>query len=320
MIRPLPGVRNLSQLRWSGELAGCSGKGANVQRFLRAWLRLYGESRVRTDRETRSRHTYAKANAAVTMRYRIDEVIAVTEWYERSFGRDYLLVYRHRDFQGATQEVHGMMEWLRLPASASILDLCCGMGRHALALAEAGYRVTGVDLSDVLLEEAMAHDTRGQVKFLRGDMRELPVEGPYDAVVNLFTSFGYFADNADNARVFQEIHRVLKPQGRFIVDFLNPSYVREHLVPHSERLDGGTRIEERRRIENGFVKKEIALTDASGGEPRHYEERVRLYELADFRQMMEEAGLVIDQVHGGYDGAAYDEGQSKRMIMVGHRP
>jgi len=244
----------------------------------------------------------------------------VTEWYERSFGRDYLLVYRHRDFQGATQEVHGMMEWLRLPASASILDLCCGMGRHALALAEAGYRVTGVDLSDVLLEEATAHDTRGQVKFLRGDMRELPVEGPYDAVVNLFTSFGYFADNADNARVFQEIHRVLKPQGRFIVDFLNPSYVREHLVPHSERLDGGMRIEERRRIENGFVKKEIALTDASGGEPRHYEERVRLYELADFRQMMEEAGLVIDQVHGGYDGAAYDEGQSKRMIMVGHRP
>ena len=244
----------------------------------------------------------------------------MTEWYERSFGRDYLLVYRHRDFQGATQEVHGMMEWLRLPASASILDLCCGMGRHALALAEAGYRVTGVDLSEVLLEEAMAHDTRGQVKFLRGDMRELPVEGPFDAVVNLFTSFGYFTDNEDNARVFQEIHRVLKPQGSFIVDFLNPSYVRQHLVPHSERVDGGTRIEERRRIENGFVKKAIALTDASGGEPRQYEERVRLYELADFRNMMDKAGLVIDQVHGSYDGAAYDEEQSKRMIMVGHRP
>ncbi|PZM61790.1 class I SAM-dependent methyltransferase [Paenibacillus dendritiformis] len=244
----------------------------------------------------------------------------MTEWYERSFGRDYLLVYRHRDFQGATQEVHGMMEWLRLPASASILDLCCGMGRHALALAEAGYRVTGVDLSEVLLEEARAHDTRGQVKFLRGDMRELPVDGPFDAVVNLFTSFGYFTDNEDNARVFQEIHRVLKPQGRFIVDFLNPSYVRQHLVPHSERVDGGTRIEERRRIENGFVKKAITLTDASGGERREYEERVRLYELADFRNMMDEAGLVIDQVHGSYDGAAYDEEQSKRMIMVGHRP
>ncbi|MGG4394906.1 class I SAM-dependent methyltransferase [Paenibacillus thiaminolyticus] len=244
----------------------------------------------------------------------------MTEWYERSFGRDYLLVYRHRDFQGATQEVHGMMEWLQLPASASILDLCCGMGRHALALAEAGYRVTGVDLSEVLLEEAMAHDTRGQVKFFRGDMRELPVEGPFDAVVNLFTSFGYFTDNEDNARVFQEIHRVLKPQGRFIVDFLNPSYVRQHLVPYSERVDGGTRIEERRRIENGFVKKAITLTDASGREPRQYEERVRLYELADFRNMMDKAGLVIDQVHGSYDGGAYDEEQSKRMIMVGHRP
>ncbi len=244
----------------------------------------------------------------------------MAEWYERSFGRDYLLVYKHRDFQGATEEVHRMMDWLKLPSSATVLDLCCGMGRHALALADAGYQVTGIDLSEVLLHEAVKHDAEGKVTFIRGDMRELPVDGPYDAVVNLFTSFGYFTDNVDNARVFQQIFRVLKPQGRYIVDFLNPAYVKQHLVPQSERASEGTLIQERRRIEDGFVKKDITLTDMVMNDKRQYEERVRLYELPDFEVMMSEAGLQLDAVYGGYDGMPYADQQAARMIMVGHRP
>lgn len=242
------------------------------------------------------------------------------KWYERSFGRDYLVVYKHRDFQGAAQEVHQMMEWLDLPPGATVLDLCCGMGRHSLALAEAGYKVTGVDLSEVLLKEALKQDEAQAVTFLLGDMRELPVEGPFDAVVNLFTSFGYFQVDEDNGQVFHEISRVLRPGGRFIVDFLNPSYVSQHLVPESKRKDEEVTIQERRRIEDGFVKKEITLTEESSGDQRHYEEIVRLYELADFHSMIEQAGLHMDRVYGGYDGSLYDESASSRMIIVGSRP
>lgn len=242
------------------------------------------------------------------------------EWYERSFGRDYLVVYKHRDFQGAAQEVHQMMDWLELPPAAMVLDLCCGMGRHSLALAEAGYKVTGVDLSEVLLKEAIKQDEAQAVAFLSGDMRELPVTGPFDAVVNLFTSFGYFQVDEDNGQVFHEINRVLRPGGRFIIDFLNPSYVSQHLVPGSERRDEEVTIQERRRIEDGFVKKEITLTDEASGDRRHYEEIVRLYELADFHSMIEQAGLHMDRVYGGYDGSLYDETTSSRMIMVGSRP
>ncbi|TQR42285.1 class I SAM-dependent methyltransferase [Paenibacillus popilliae] len=242
------------------------------------------------------------------------------EWYERSFGRDYLVVYKHRDFQGAAQEVHRMMKWLELPEAASVLDLCCGMGRHSLALAEAGYKVTGVDLSEVLLREAAKLDEEHVVTFLAGDMRELPVEGAFDAVVNLFTSFGYFQADEDNGQVFHEIHRVLRPGGQFIIDFLNPSYVMQHLVPVSERQDKGTWIQEKRHIENGFVKKEITLTDEGTGEQRHYEERVRLYELGDFHHMIEEAGLQMEKVYGGYDGSLYNEAVSSRLIMIGTRP
>ncbi|KJB85987.1 SAM-dependent methyltransferase [Paenibacillus sp. E194] len=242
------------------------------------------------------------------------------EWYERSFGRDYLVVYKHRDFQGAAQEVHRMMKWLELPEAASVLDLCCGMGRHSLALAEAGYKVTGVDLSEVLLREAAKLDEEHVVTFLAGDMRELPVEEAFDAVVNLFTSFGYFQADEDNGQVFHEIYRVLRPGGQFIIDFLNPSYIMQHLVPVSERQDEGTWIQEKRYVENGFVKKEITLTDEGSGEQRHYEERVRLYELDDFHHMIEEAGLQMEKVYGGYDGSLYNEAVSSRLIMVGTRP
>ncbi|WP_337588938.1 class I SAM-dependent methyltransferase [Gorillibacterium massiliense] len=113
-------------------------------------------------------------------------------WYERSFGRDYLLVYKHRDFQRAQAEVHEMVRWLSLKPGVEVLDLCCGMGRHSMALADAGYQVTGVDLSDVLLAEARRLDPAGRMKWVKGDMRRIPLSGPFDAVVNLFTSFGYF--------------------------------------------------------------------------------------------------------------------------------
>lgn len=241
------------------------------------------------------------------------------EWYEQSFGRDYLLLYKHRNFQRASKEVHKLIEWLKLPISASVLDLCCGMGRHSLALAQWGYKVTGVDLSEVLLQAALEHDAAHQVTFLQGDMRQLPVDGPFDAVVNLFTSFGYFANDEDNGQVFQEIFRVLRPNGRFMVDFLNAAYIKRHLVPVSKRYDEGITIQEYRRIEQGFVKKEITLTDDYSGEQRHYEERIKLYSLADFHMMMERAGLRIDVVYGDYDGSLYKEDVSVRLIMVGSR-
>jgi ubiquinone/menaquinone biosynthesis C-methylase UbiE len=158
-------------------------------------------------------------------------------WYQESFGNDYLLVYRHRDLQGAYHEVKKMMDWLHIPQGAEVLDLCCGMGRHSMALSEFGYKVTGVDLSEVLLNEAVKRDSGKQAKWLQGDMRDVPLEQAFDAVVNLFTSFGYFEEDEENEKVFYEMNRLLKSNGRFIVDFLNPVYVKATLVPQSERSD-----------------------------------------------------------------------------------
>lgn len=244
----------------------------------------------------------------------------MAEWYELSFGDDYLLVYKHRDAQGAKHEVQRMISWLKPAPGAKVLDLCCGMGRHSLALAEAGYRVTGVDLSEVLLREAKRLDTEGQVTWHQADMRRLPLlNGEFDAVVNLFTSFGYFREDVEQIKALQEAARVLKPGGRFLLDFLNPAYTAVHLVPNSEREEEGQRIVERRRIEDGYIFKDITIT-APGGEPRHYTERIKLYGLEDFRRMLKEAGLELQNVHGNYDEETYDPDTSRRMILVGVRP
>lgn len=244
----------------------------------------------------------------------------MTAWYEESFGEDYLLVYKHRDVHGAYEEVHKMINWLKLREGADVLDLCCGMGRHSLALADAGLQVTGVDLSDVLLKEAQELDTEQRVRWVHADMRKPPLEGGFDAVVNLFTSFGYFPQDVEQLKVLRAIHHLLRPGGRFIIDFINTAYVKKHLVPHSDREDEGQRIEEFRRIQDGFVQKEIRITDiAARAEPRIYKESVKLYSRKQLSDMIQEAGLQVDQVHGGYDEEEYDEQTSPRMIFVGHR-
>ncbi|WP_334076217.1 MULTISPECIES: class I SAM-dependent methyltransferase [Paenibacillus] len=245
----------------------------------------------------------------------------MAEWFEESFGEDYLLVYKHRDVQGAKREVHKMIAWLGLPEGAKVLDLCCGMGRHSLALAESGYEVTGIDLSEVLLREARRNDPEGRVTWLQADMRKLPLPGGFDAVVNLFSSFGYFEQDEEHVKVLREICRMLKPRGRFIIDFLNPSYTAAHLVPASQRVDDGQRIDEKRAIENGYVKKWITITNETnpGEKPRHYLERIKMYSRETFEAMLTEAGLMLEQVHGGYEEELYDPERSSRMIMVGRR-
>lgn len=247
----------------------------------------------------------------------------MSEWFERSFGEDYLLVYKHRDMQGAEQEVHKMISWLKLDKGAAVLDLCCGMGRHSLALAEAGYEVTGVDLSKVLLREAQKNDTEQQIKFIKADMRSLPLTQHFDAIVNLFSSFGYFETDEEHLQVLKEIKRLLVPEGKFIIDFLNPVYTMANLVPESQRVDEGQRIQEKRSIEQGYVKKQITITDINyeglhGTQPeRHYLERIRLYTSEDFKLLLSKAGLTLETIYGGYNGEAYNSKNSKRMIMVG---
>ncbi|WP_232699265.1 class I SAM-dependent methyltransferase [Brevibacillus daliensis] len=240
-------------------------------------------------------------------------------WFEKSFREDYLLVYQHRDEQSADKEIHNILEKLAVKRSGRVLDLCCGSGRHSRALARRGYEVVGVDLSPVLLEQAELNQEPLDVTYHQFDMREIPFDNEFDIVVNLFTSFGYFDKDEESAQVVTNMARALKAGGEVVIDYLNPSFVKEHLILHSEREMNGLLIEENRRIEDGFVKKDILIHDAERNQPRIYREQVRLFELDEMMKMLEEAGFKEIQIFGNYDFQPYDKMTSTRMIFFAQK-
>jgi len=159
----------------------------------------------------------------------------VAEWFADWFGHTYLDLYPHRDDVDARQAVALIAANVPL-ADARVLDLACGQGRHAIQLGAEGGRTVGVDLSAVLLHKAR-HGTPPVRNLVRADMRRLPFQsGVFDVVVNLFTSFGYFGDDAEHESVLKTVAGLLVPGGWFVIDFLNADQVRNGLI-HSERMD-----------------------------------------------------------------------------------
>ncbi|MBG9940790.1 methyltransferase domain-containing protein [Brevibacillus formosus] len=237
------------------------------------------------------------------------------EWFERSFREDYVLVYRHRDDSAADGEIANLLERLPVKDTGRVLDLCCGSGRHSRALARRGYEVVGVDLSPVLLQLAEEQNTYPQLSFARCDMRDIPFHEEFDIVVNLFTSFGYFSTDEENANVIRNMAQALKTKGEVVIDFLNAAYVIDNLVPHSSKEVSGMLIKEERWIQDGFVKKRILISDESSNEPREYMEQVRLFSAQQMIVMLTEAGFEKIQVFGNYQFDEYVAHESPRMIF-----
>jgi SAM-dependent methyltransferase len=240
------------------------------------------------------------------------------EWYREWFGEEYLALYPHRDEEEAMAAVELTLAACGRPGGR-VLDLACGAGRHMLEFERRGIEVVGLDLSQPLLRQAQAR--RPHLALVRGDMRALPFrDGEFDAVVNFFTSFGYFAEPEDDAKVLDEVRRVLRRGGCFLLDFLNADRVRRNLVPRDERRLGDRRVVQERRLEEDgrVVVKEIRIFGPDGGAPTSsYCERVRLYTPAELAAMLEGAGLRPERSYGDYSGepACAD---CPRHIVVGH--
>ena len=249
-------------------------------------------------------------------------------WYERAFDRLYLTVYGHRDEAEARRLAPGVVRLLGVKPHARILDLACGEGRYARALASMGYRVTGVDLSRDLIDEARRQSPLlpGSPPFVVGDMRNLPFVEQFDGAVSLFTSIGYFADSGDDVRIFEGVRRALVPGGRFLVDFLNAAEVRANLVAESVTERPPHRIEIRRRIDEDdpggpVVVKDVTVVDTRTGHAvGEVAERVRLYSPDDLDGLLTTAGFaLVGSRRGDLDGAPFSDA-SPRLVRVVERP
>jgi SAM-dependent methyltransferase len=237
------------------------------------------------------------------------------EWFESWFGEDYVALYPHRNAAEAGRAVALIERVAAIRPDARTLDLACGAGRHSKVLAERWW-TAGLDLSEVLLR--LAKRDKVDAAFVRGDMRVLPFRtGAFNLVVNLFTSFGYFADDESNLHVVQEVARVTAKSGTFVLDFLNTAHLRETLVPYDERTIGDRIVEQRRSIsEDGrYVIKRICI---HGFPDKEYVERVRLFEAGDLTYMLKNAGFTVSNAFGGYDASPLTD-ESPRVILFGTR-
>ena len=247
-----------------------------------------------------------------------------SDWYKTAFRYDYLRVYPHRNDEEARRQVDFLVDKVDVLPSCEVLDLGCGDGRHSLELTRRGFRVTGLDLSEELLERARRRtaDEGLDVTFIQGDMRDPPAVGAYDLVVNFFTSFGYFREDGENARVLEAISRALRPGGCFLMDYLNREYVISTLVPSDRRTVEGMEVEQRRWITGDptaagshvRINKQVRIWE--GGAERSYDESVRMYTLEELEAMMDRAGLMVTQTFGDFDGRPVG-GDAPRNILVG---
>jgi SAM-dependent methyltransferase len=234
----------------------------------------------------------------------------MSEWFEEWFGEAYLRLYPHRDDAEAERAVALLVGITGLQPRWRVLDVACGAGRHTRAFRSAGARCVGVDLSAALLRVAR---TVTDAPLVRADMRALPIRPEsMDLTVNLFTSFGYFENDAEHTAALREMVSTLRPGGWFVIDFLNAAAVRRRLVPKDVLQVGGVEFRVGRSVspDGRYVCKSIE----SGGQ--QFVERVRLFDSEEITGMLLDAGITLRHCFGDYEAAPLSA-SSPRTILFG---
>jgi SAM-dependent methyltransferase len=245
-------------------------------------------------------------------------------WYASWFGEEYLALYPERDDREANLQAIFVRELLAPNAArgrVKFLDLACGTGRHAVALDGYDGGVVGLDLSATLLFEALRRPQRPRPGYVRADMRQLPFQGAaFGAVVNFFTSFGYFDDPADDVLVLREVARILAPGGAFLSDVFNMERLVGSLASREEKTVAGERVSISRRYDPVTRKVEKEIEMGSGAGRRVFRERVRAYREEELRALHRAAGLSVVAQYGEFDASPFDPRRSPRLILFAEKP
>jgi ubiquinone/menaquinone biosynthesis C-methylase UbiE len=226
--------------------------------------------------------------------------------------------------QQTDAEVKFVRDALNCPENSKILDLCCGYGRHTYLLAKNyNYYMSGLDLSQDYLDIARKNFSHSHVKYIKGDMRCIPYEGYFDAVINLFTSFGFFEKDDENEAVINQVYKALKPEGLFLLDYENKFYFVYNNVFRQEKywqkvsedkyllFENEFDVENEREVFKVHILERGVLKETSGY-------NIRLYSFPEIKQMLTANGLEIIKTWGDYQGNPYST-HSKRIIILSHR-
>ena len=234
-------------------------------------------------------------------------------WFASWFNSPYYhILYKDRDFEEAQLFMDNITNYLNLPEDANILDLACGKGRHSIYLNQIGYNVTGVDLSENSILEAKKSENE-TLHFKVHDMRE-SFDKKFDAIFNLFTSFGYFENEDDNLTTLIAIKESLSEYGFAVIDFMNSHKVIENLVPQETKTVDNIDFHIKRYHDSGYIFKEIDFEVL--GEKFHFTEKVKALTLTDFENLMAQADIYLLDIFGDYKLKKFHKVESERLIMI----
>ncbi len=239
------------------------------------------------------------------------------EWFSRWFDSPYYhLLYQHHNDDEARVFIDNLFQFLQPPPGARMLDLACGKGRHALYMSEKGYDVTGLDISPSSISFAREFEHEG-LSFFQHDMRKPFRMNYFDFIFNFFTSFGYFETEAEHAQTLKNVRLGLRPDGIFVLDFLNARKVARELIREEVKILNGITFSINRSVRDNVILKQINLSDS--GQDYNFEEKVKAFDLQTLTRLCASAGLEIYQTFGNYQLDQFHEDQSDRLILLGRK-
>jgi SAM-dependent methyltransferase len=238
------------------------------------------------------------------------------EWFAEWFDTPYYhILYKNRDNHEARVFIKSLVDLLQLPEASSVLDLACGKGRHSITLNEFGYTVLGVDLS----AQSIAHANQfsnSSLSFAVQDMREPIQSKRFDAVFNLFTSFGYFSSKHENEKVCQAMAQMLNSGGKLVIDFMNAQKVIQNLVPSELKKVQDIEFDIKRIYSGTHIIKQISFQDK--GQKFEFQEQVQAIDLSMFKELLAPY-FTIDSIFGSFELNEYIASESDRLIIIAPR-
>jgi SAM-dependent methyltransferase len=230
------------------------------------------------------------------------------------------LMFHERRWEIAEEEVANIISLLKVSPRASILDLCCGPGRHSLQLARTGFSVTGVDRTTTYLQEArkQAEKEGLDIEFIRDDMRDFCRPNTFDVAINLFTSFGYFEDLNDDKKVVTNAYRSLRESGVFLIDTMGKEVLARIFRERDWDEENGVLVLQERKVSRDWSWIENRWIMVKDGKADEYKVSHRLYSATELAALLKDCGFTAVDAYGDMTGAPYDH-KAKRLVVVAHK-
>lgn len=241
------------------------------------------------------------------------------EWFEEQHFWDkfYPLLFPPERLERGDMEVDNIITLSGIH-TGRVLDLCCGPGRHAAAFARRGFEVTAVDLTPFLLEKGkkLAAKESITIEWVQEDMRRFRRPDTFHLAVNLFTSFGFFAEQKENSEVLVNIYQSLKEGGRIVIDAMGKEILaRRFQETRSCNLPDGSLFIEKNQIIDSWRRVKNQWLLIKEGQIQEYQFILWIYSAEELAQMLEEAGFCEIQIFGSQEGTDYDE-NAQRLVLL----